>query len=228
MISGGSAAYFALQGVTGPRFILEGPQGVFAAMCAAPNPLVLPDHWQMSDVSFKPWPACRHVHPAMDAALALRAQGHLDGEILLETYADAITFCDKPNPQTMAEAKFSIQHGVAIIMAGDVPDLTDFEPDVIDALAPLRARVIVREDAALTGAYPAHFGARITSSRGSVMLADTYGDPERPMDRAAIIAKASMLMRASGLTASNIDHAVNLALNDADGSGIISLLEAWL
>ncbi len=228
MISGGSAAYFALQGVTGPRHVLEGPQGLFAATCAAPNPLVLPDNWQMADVSFKPWPACRHAHPAMDAALALRAQGHLDGEILIETYADALAFCDKPDPQTIAEAKFSIQHGVAIIMAGDMPDLTDFEPDVIAALAPLRARVQVREDAALTAAYPAHFGARITSSRGSITLADTYGDPERPMDRDAIIGKAAMLMQAGGLTASNVDHAVNLALNDADGEGIVRLLEAWL
>jgi 2-methylcitrate dehydratase PrpD len=228
MISGGSAAYFALQGVTGPRFILEGPQGLFAAMCTAPNPIVLPDHWQMADVSFKPWAACRHVHPAIDAALALRAQGHLDGDVLLETYADALQFCDNPHPQTTAEAKFSIQHGVAIIMAGDMPDLTDFEPDVIAALAPLRARVTVRADAGLTAVYPAHFGARITSSRGSVTLADTYGDPERPMESDAIIAKASGLMQSAGLTASNVDHAVKLALNDPDGEGILRLLEAWL
>ena len=228
MISGGSAAYFALQGVTGPLDVLEGAQGLFAATCAAPNPIVLPDHWQMSDVSFKPWAACRHVHPAMDAALQLRAQGQLDGHILLETYADALKFCDNPDPVTTAQAKFSLQHGVAIIMAGDMPDLSDFEPDVIAALAPLRARVTVRADPALTAAYPSHFGARITSGRGSVTLADTYGDPERPMDRDAIIAKAATLMQAGGLTATNVDHAVNLALNDPDGEGIVRLLEAWL
>ncbi len=233
MISGGSAAYFAVQGVAGPRHILEGPQGLFAAMCAVPGRMdvpgdIMPAHWQISDVSFKPWPGSRHLHPAIDAALALRAQGQLDGEILVETYADAIALCNRPEPQSPLDAKLSLQHGVAIIMAGDMPDHTDFEPDVVAALAPLRARVQVRACAGFTRAYPAHGGARITSSRGSVTMKDSFGDPERPMDQEAIIAKAATLMQAGGLTASNVDHAVNLALGDPDGEGIVRLLEAWL
>jgi 2-methylcitrate dehydratase PrpD len=27
--------------------------------------------WQLSDTSIKPWPCCRHTHPAIDAALEL-------------------------------------------------------------------------------------------------------------------------------------------------------------
>ena len=163
MIAGGSAAYFARSGVTGPMAILEGPQGVYAATCDAPRPMTLAQGWRIDDVSFKPWGACRHAHPAIDAALALRARGQLTGSVKVETYADAIAFCDRPDPQTVNEAKFSLQHAVAIVIDRGAPQLSDFEPDVIAELAGLRERVTICEAPELTRAYPAHFGARLTT-----------------------------------------------------------------
>jgi 2-methylcitrate dehydratase PrpD len=228
VITGGSAAFFARAGVTGPRFILEGPQGVFAATCKTPKPMVIGDGWRLNEVSFKPWGACRHAHPAIDAALALKACGQLEGALRVETYSDALTFCDRPSPTTVAEAKFSLQHAVAIVAARGAPTLADFELAAIAALAPVRAYISLIEATEFSDAYPQHFGARITSDLGSATLTDTLGDPERPLDRDGIFAKARQLMMWGGLTQSNAEHATKLALEDEGGSAVVGLLEAWL
>lgn len=228
MIAGGSAAYFARSGVTGPMAILEGPQGVYAATCDAPRPMTLAEGWRIDDVSFKPWGACRHAHPAIDAALALRARGQLTGSVKVETYADAIAFCDRPDPQTVNEAKFSLQHAVAIVIDRGAPQLSDFEPDVIAELAGLRERVTICEAPELTRAYPAHFGARLTTAAGTITLTDTLGDPERPLSREGIIAKARALMLWGDLSETNADHAIRTAFEDQTGEKTVALLEAWL
>ncbi len=226
--TGRAAARHALAGVTGPRFILEGPQGLFAATCTQPKPLVLGDGWRIGEVSFKPWGACRHAHPAIDAALALKAEGKLAGPVTVATYRDALTFCDRPAPASTAEAKFSLQHAVAIVMARGEPQLADFEPDAIAALAEARALVSVVEDAALTAAYPAHFGARLSSSAGSVTLTDARGDPERPLADAGVIAKAQALMAWGGIDDAAAEDAIATAIEGDRVSAIARLLEDWL
>jgi 2-methylcitrate dehydratase PrpD len=91
-----------------------------------------PKRWRIHEVSFKPWGACRHAHPAIDAALELHELlGNLEGEIVVETYADAIAFCDNPNPKTPQQAKFSLQHALAIVATSGEPTLADFEPAAI-------------------------------------------------------------------------------------------------
>jgi 2-methylcitrate dehydratase PrpD len=53
--------------------VLEGEQGLFPAMApeADPEAVLTPaDGWRIHEVSFKPHAACRHAHPAIDAALA--------------------------------------------------------------------------------------------------------------------------------------------------------------
>jgi 2-methylcitrate dehydratase PrpD len=226
--TGASAAFFAAHGVDGPRFILEGPQGLYAATCDAPRPLTLGAGWRIDEVSLKPWGACRHAHPAIDAALELRRQGALAGPVLVETFADALAFCDRPTPQSVVDAKFSLQHAVAVVIARGEPGLGDFEPDMIAALAPIRAQVSVREDPAITARYPTHFGARVTAGDAVAELVDTRGDPERPLDEAGLIAKARALFSWGGLSDDQAEHAIALALDGDDAEAIVAWLEAIL
>ena len=214
-------ARLARAGAKGPRRILEGEQGLYAPMTHEPKPLALGQGWRIDEVSFKPWGACRHAHPAIDAALELKAAGKLGAPVTVHTYRDALTFCDRPEPETVLDAKFSIQHSVAIVIDKGEPELADFEPDAIARLAPLRAQVTVAEDPALTAAYPARFGARI----GDLMLADTRGDPERPLYPSGVEAKAWALMAWGGLDA---DEGVRLALDGGDPAAIVAMLERWL
>ncbi len=222
--TGCQAAMAAKRGARGPAYLLEGPQGLYAATCRNPKPMVFTDHWRIEEVSFKPWAACRHAHPAIDCALELRAAGKLKLPVHVETYADAITFCDNASPATEIEAKFSLQHAVAVIASGGTATPADFTSSRIAELTGLRAQVTVAEHPEFTARYPDHFGARI----GDVTLVDTRGDPERPMTEADIIAKLRTLVAWGGLPDSEADRAVELALHGDDAGAIVAMLEEWL
>ncbi|WP_380875745.1 2-methylcitrate dehydratase [Sphingomonas sp. DBB INV C78] len=228
MRTGSEAARQAVAGITGPRFILEGPQGLFAATCEAPKPLELPDGWRIGEVSFKPWGACRHAHPVIDAALELKAKGALGGPVTVSTYRDALVFCDRPDPKTVIDAKFSLQHAVAIVMKRGVPQLADFEPDAIAALAWARALVRVVEGPEFTAAYPAHFGASVSTGKGTVSIVDTRGDPERPLSEEGVIEKARALMAWGGIGVSEAESAIETVLEGERVSDINRILEGWL
>jgi 2-methylcitrate dehydratase PrpD len=216
-------ARLARAGARGPRSILEGEQGLYAAMTAEPKPMAFGEGWRMAEVSFKPWGACRHAHPAIDAALAL---GTFDGPILVESYRDALIFCDRPEPKSVIEAKFSLQHAIAIVVTYGAPELAHFEPDAIGAMAEARARVTVREDPAITARYPDHYGARVSAGGRSIERIDTLGDPERPLGRDGVIAKARALLAWGGV-AQDAGAAVTACLEGEDPGAVIALLERW-
>jgi len=228
--TGLQAARWAPDGLTGPRFILEGEQGLYAATCRSPLPMRLQTGWRIAEVSFKPWAACRHAHPAIDAALKLREVVDLrDGEIVVATYADALTFCDRANPVTVIDAKFSLQHAVAVVVCRGAPAFADFEADAIAAadLIAVRARVRVVEDPAITARYPSHFGACVSAGGHVVERIDTLGDPERPLDRAGVIAKAHALFAWGGSDWTLARRAINLCL-DADDDTPIEMVQALI
>lgn len=218
------SCYAADKGLTGPRDVLEGIQGLYAATCRDPKPMLLGDGWRIHEVSFKPWAACRHAQPVIDCALELRAAGKLAAPFHIETYADALAFCDKPNPTTEVEAKFSLQHAVAVIADGRAATPADFTLQAIAALAPLRAQVTVAEAPEITARYPDHFGARVNG----LELVDTRGDPERPVGEEDIVAKMHMLAEWGGLPPSEADRAAELALDGDDAGAITAMLEDWL
>lgn len=231
MRTGTWAARLALHDFTGPTAILEGPQGFYAAMTKAPRPLVLGDGWRIEEVSFKPWAACRHVHPAIDAALELKALGQLTAPFRVETYADAVGFCDRTEPRTTAEAKFSLQHCIAVVAARGEPHLEDFEPEAIvdPAIAELRSQVEVVEAPEISARYPDHFGVRLSAGSQTLELADTRGDPERPLTEDGVLAKARQLIRWGGLDSAEADRAAALVLDGNPKSAeLIRLLEDWL
>ncbi|HEX5461506.1 MAG TPA: MmgE/PrpD family protein [Steroidobacteraceae bacterium] len=225
--TGTAAAQHGCRGITGPRYVLEGPQGLLAATCREPRPLALGADWRIAEVSFKPWGACRHTHPAITAALELRARGALAGPVTVLTYRDALVFCDRPEPRTSAEAKFSLQHAVAVVLARGEPRLADFEPAAIEALQSQRRAVRVAEEPGLTAGYPAHFGARVAAGPAEAFCADALGDPERPLSEGGVIAKARALMEWGRIGAADADLMVDAALHGNAASDITTLLESW-
>ncbi len=223
--TGRDAAMHVHHGVTGPAGILEGPQGLFAAMTRAPGDLAANgDGWLIDQVSLKPFAACRHAHPAIDAAMELRERGELTAPFTVHTYADALAFCDRPDPVTELDAKFSLQHAVAVVADGRSAEPEDFTKEAIAALAGLRAQVSVAEDSAITARYPAHFGARVNG----LELVDTRGDPERPLSEEGVLRKMHALARWGGLAESEADRAAQIALHGDDAAAIDAMLEEWL
>jgi 2-methylcitrate dehydratase PrpD len=205
--------------------VLEGPSGWLAATAPEGDAALLdeprPEPWRpwLWDLSFKPWPACRHAHPAMDALRTLLAEHRLQAaqlaRIEVHTYTDALRFCDRVHPSTEAQARFSIQHALAAWLLWGEPELAHYREMALTdgALAAWRERVVLHDDAAISARFPHHYGARVVlhaadGRRFEHALHDTLGDPARPMSEAEIVAKARRLMHAAGWSAARIDAAV--------------------
>lgn len=232
------AALLARTGVRGPLSLLEGPQGLFAATApGADAHAVLRDPegvWVIGEVSFKPWPACRHAHPAIDAALAVRERTPV-GEIVsvrLDTYRSAVDFCDRPHPTTVHQAKFSLQHAVAVSLIDGPPWLPAFEPTAWTRadVSALREKVSVNAASDLSARFPDHYAARITVTLrdGRTIVHeqhDALGDPECPLDDAAILSKAKRLMDAAGWVRTEDVVSAALALPTAASSAPFT--QAW-
>ena len=208
--NGVASALLARDGFRGPLRVLEGEQGFFPAMApdADPEAVLTPaDSWFIHEVRFKPHAACRHAHPTIDAALALRARiAGLPDTVRVETYRDSVLFCDKPAPTTVPEAKFSLQHSVAVALIRGDAGLDSFEPAALTdpEIAAMRARVSVAVADDLTAIYPARFGARLIATAGAVEhrieALDALGDPENPLSPGAVCDKARALMAWGGIT----------------------------
>ena len=223
------SALMAKAGVTGPRHILEGPQGLYAATCKLPKPMMFSESWRIHDVSFKPWAACRHAHPVIDCVLELKAKGQLVGPFLVETYRDAIAFCDRVEPATEAQAKFSLQHAVAVAALADPGDPANYTAEAIARpdFASIRSQVRVREDARITARFPEHFGARVTSGSSAVEMIDTYGDPERPLLEEGLFAKVHTLFKWGGVNWAEANKAIKLCLEGDDPDALYDMVDDW-
>ncbi len=204
------AADLARLGFTGPPAILEGPKGFFAATCPDGKPQEIardPDRpWELTQTSIKPWPSCRHTHPAMDAALELRPQLDPAGieRVEVETYQAALDVCDRPDPRTEYEAKFSLYHCVAAALTREAVDFNAFGPEARSELAGLRSRIAPRVVEPYASAYPRAWGSAVAvilkdGSRLAARRAHAKGDPETPLSRERLIEKSRMLMDYGGV-----------------------------
>lgn len=224
------AADLAAAGMTGPLSILEGPLGWLRAtsgdLDAARARSLLqtqPDQtWRLHEVSFKPWPACRHVHPAIECAVRLHAMGVNPWQIehiRLETYAVALSFADQACPQTTQEGRFSLQHGVAwaLCHGGFWLEATTSTGLTDPACVALRQRTELVCSPAQQKAYPKSFGARLAirthdGKKLETEVVNVLGDPENPLSPTQIQAKAARLLHASGLDRVQTQTLIDLVL----------------
>ena len=233
------AARLAALGFTGPAAMLEGPQGLYAATAPDADPSRVtadPDGpFLLHETSFKPWPACRHAHAAIDAALL--ARGRIAGRpveaIEVRTYADAATFCDRPEPRTPHEAKFSLQHAVAATLVDGPPPLALFEPDAIARadLADLRERTRVAVVPAFADPYPDRYGSGllVTLADGEAIetvVPDALGDPENPLSDERIVAKALALLDHAGVPEAEARAVIDAALALTEAPDLRALTDA--
>lgn len=219
------AADLAMRGFSGPPKILEGEKGLFKATCADPAPdrlLAMPDApWQLRLTSIKPWPCCRHTHPTIDAGIEIAAQvGNRSVErIDVQTYQAALDVCDRVSPQSEYEAKFSLQHTAAAAIHDGKVDFASFDPAARARLADTVARVRIAAAEPYRGRYPDAWGAKVTAylGDGAMVTAErehAFGDPENPLDDAAMRAKARMLLDFGGVADAEAFIASILALAD--------------
>ena len=202
--SGLVAAQLAAQGFTGAPEILEGSRGFFKATCVNPpieNLLNDPQGpWQLHQNSIKPWPSCRHTHPAIEVSLRLHKQVNKDiAGIILDTYQAAINLCDRPAPQSVYAAKFSLQHCVATALATGRVDLGSFDAAARAQALTLAEKVTVRCVKDFESPYPENWGSAVTlhfadGSSASEKTNCAKGDPQARLSEDEMFAKAQGLL----------------------------------
>jgi 2-methylcitrate dehydratase PrpD len=236
------SADLALLDFTGPPKVLEGDKGFFKATCsdAAPD-LVTTDAdspWQLSDTSIKPWPCCRHTHPAIDAALELHGllQGKEIETVHIDTYQAAMDVCDRPQPDSEYAAKFSLYHCVAAALDAGEVIFDSFSEASRNRLQPLRGRITTAVADEYESNYPIHWGSAVTvvtrcGEQFSIQRQAAKGDPESALSDDEMVSKAKMLLAHAGLsndTAQQIIDAI-LGLPKADASpAVVKQVLAYL
>ena len=203
------AADLAALDFTGAPAILEGDKGFFAAACPDADPAAVVakpgSPWQLTSTSIKPWPCCRHTHPAIDAALELHNElaGQGIESVTVQTYQAAMDICDRPQPKGEYEARFSLQHCVAVALDAGSVGFGSFTREVRERLARLRGCIDMSVEEPYLSGYPASWGSGVTvetkdgrtlSSRRSA----AKGDPEMALTDQEMTARAEMLLDFAG------------------------------
>jgi 2-methylcitrate dehydratase PrpD len=200
-IKGGiTAALLAKAGVTGSKNTFEGEWGLYCQYMHGDysREILTADlgkRFEGVNVAIKPYPCCRGMHPAIDAALALTTDQNLRskdiGEIVLSvTDAHLSLLCQpedaKRSPRSPVDAQFSIPWGVASAIVGKRVGLDDFTESAIrnrDVLEVTR-KIRVEVDNALHRSGPEPTRVKVITNDGKVfvkVVENPLGSLERPM-----------------------------------------------
>lgn len=193
------AAQAARAGVTGSLDILEGEAGMGVAMSNGPDwqqaVATLGRDFHINRMTFKNHACCGHTFAAIDGALELqRRLGVTAGDIArvrVATYWPALEVAGYENPQTPAEARFSVKYVVATALIYGSVRLSAFESQRLadPAIRELMKRIELTVDPELDAGFPGQRAARITietrDGRSEKYLQPTRkGDPEQPLSDA--------------------------------------------
>lgn len=232
--SGVLASFLAREGFTGAENILEGDKGFYAGLCPDPIPAAVTAEserpWQLINTSIKPWPCCRHTHPAIDGAIALHSEiaGEAIARVQVGAYRAAIDVCDRPVPEDPYSAKFSLQHTVAIALADGRVDQASFDAESRQRMVGERQKVEVELAPTIEAAYPQSWGAEIiietaSGRRLSAARLEAKGDPGNPVTASELTQKARAQLLAGGSSAARADALIGAILGLSDNRPVRAL-----
>ena len=231
--AGVTAALLARAGFTGPETVFEGEHGFYAAFAGGHDPARLAallaslgSTWELSALTFKPYPCGSIAHPYMDCALRLRERHRLRPEQIAEVRCRTAEgpiprlwepLAAKHRPPNGYAAKFSLPYLLASILVNGRATLADFTDEAVrdETLRSVAGRVYYDIDPTID--YPRHFiGHVAVRLRDGRVLEERQdhprGGPDFPMSRDELIAK----FRANAVP----------AIPEAQAARVVSLVEA--
>ena len=195
-MDGLAAAQMGRLALPGPDDILGGKRGLLAVLTDTPVQTHLTDFgnedYGIEGIYQKMYAACRHCHPAIEAAVAIRNDHNLQVEqvdrVEVHTYKLAVGGHDHHDIKGISSAKLSTPYSVALAIEKGNAGFEDFnETNLQDSdILGLTQKVCVVEDEQLTAKSPAVRGARVvvrlkngTEFENSVLY--PKGEPENPI-----------------------------------------------
>ena len=190
------AAQAARVGITGSLDILEGEAGLGVAMSNGPDwqqaVATLGRDFHINRMTFKNHACCGHTFAAIDGALELQRRLGVKAEdivsVRIATYRAALEVAGYEQPQSPAEARFSVKFVVATALLYGSVRLSAFEPQRLadPLIRELMQRIELVVDPELDTAFPGQRAALVTittrDGRSEQYLQPTRkGDPEQPL-----------------------------------------------
>lgn len=217
-VGGITAAYAAKSGYVGPDDPIGGKRGLLAVMSENPNlePLrnfdIVP--FEIMRIYRKPYAACRHCHPAIEAALWIKESQDIQvsdiASIDVDTYKLAVGGHDHTGIKGVASAKLSTPFSVALALTKNSANLMDFNQGTVNdtAILDLTKRVKVHVNEELTSWSPQKRAAivKITTIDGKEFSREVdypKGEPENPMTEKEVIGKYRDMAAYAGIDNTN-------------------------
>jgi 2-methylcitrate dehydratase PrpD len=182
----------------------------------------------------KPYPCCRHIHPAIDALLELRRRHDIDPDrverVDVGTYEAAMPHAALPF-DSFTVAQLSFPYVMAAALRTGKVDLDSFAGKArsdprsgADA-----AKIRVSADPECCASYPKQGPARVTVTMkdGAVhglYVAQPLGAPENPISDEDLAAKFRMSVK-TRLPAAEADRVIDLVWNLDDAGSVRDLVE---
>lgn len=151
------SAMLAAAGITGTRNTIDGKHGLAKVYLQGKFDRsillhALGEKYEHENLSYKPYPSCRHTHTAIDVALQLANEHNIDpsqiARIDLSVNEDAfVNVCTpaevKNNPRAVVDAQFSTPFCVAVALIRREVFITDFSSEALKNSEVLRLAALV-------------------------------------------------------------------------------------
>jgi len=194
--SGVVSALLAAQGFTGNEAMLEGRNG-FGDVYGTPAHLEAlvadwGERWECLQVAEKPWPSGVFIHPAIEACLALAADGPVGADDIqrlhLRVHPLATGLTGRPEPRNAYDAQVSLYHWAAAALADGEAGLAQAcDAAVRDPrIVALRGRITVEVDPDLQADEAVAELNRASGVVRTVRVSPCSGSGRRPMTDAEL------------------------------------------
>jgi 2-methylcitrate dehydratase PrpD len=237
-MGGVQAALLARSGIEGPPTALDGDAGFFRLYFGRPLDaeqtarLLDPQGSAWAESQFKPWPCCRHSHPYIFAAQALRPGLDPRGvsRIIARVNRSAAKLCmpidERRRPRTLQDAKYSIPFMIAFALVHDEISLQTLDASALEdaRVLAMAERVFVEETGQDEPGLP---HASITVHGTASVESRTFDAPfHAPQTKQVLEAKFRSCLAYAGWSASDAGGLWHRAsgLDDSDLPAIRNLL----
>ena len=222
-MDGVAAAYIGMARFKAPEDALGGKRGFLKVMTDEPKIQYLTDfsggRYMIESIYRKPYAACRHCHPSIEAALNIRGKKGFDINVVesihVDTYKLAVEGHDHTEIKGVNSAKMSIPYSLAVALCTGKAGLDEFGESAIAnrQVLGIAERVTVSADDGLSALCPQKRVAivKVKTVDGEFVERVDYpkGEPESPLSKEELEEKFRGLAMYGGLTAEECDAVID-------------------
>ena len=221
-MDGVTAAFIGKARFKSPVDALGGKRGFLKVMTDEPKLQYITDFtdgkYMIESIYRKPYAACRHCHPSIEAALTLRERGGFSvddvKEIDVTTYKLAVEGHDHTRIEGSNSAKMSIPYSLAVALCTGKAGMDEYTDERVKDATVLKMaeKVSVYANDELSALCPQKRVAIVSvkTSKGDFVERVDYpkGEPENPLTPAEMEEKFRGLAQYGGLTSQECDDVI--------------------